>query len=343
MDDLKHQIEHIKNQFLHNLDIANTDVELENVRILFLSREGQIPKLMHVLKELSSDEKRTFGPLLNQLKKEAEEKFEEKKSKLALELLNKAEKKRTSFDVTANESKMPKGGLHPYTQVIEIIEDVFISMGYKVAQGFELEDEFHNFEALNIAKNHPARDMQDTFWIDINRLMRTHTSTVQIREMELQKPPMAILSYGRTFRNEATDASHDFVFMQVEGLLMDKNVSMGNLFATLKIMLQGIFQRDDLDIRIRPGYFPFVEPGIEVDMACPFCTNGCSVCKKTRWIEMGGAGLVHPNVLKACGINPSEFSGFAFGFGLTRLVMLKYGINDIRLLNSGKIEFLEQF
>ncbi|MDR3646676.1 MAG: phenylalanine--tRNA ligase subunit alpha [Candidatus Babeliales bacterium] len=343
MDDLKHQVEQIKNQFLHKLDLAQTEVELENVRILFLSREGSIPKLMHILKELSPDDKRHFGPLLNELKKESEQKFEEKKKKLALEALNKAEMKKTNFDVTAYESKMPKGSLHPYTPVIELIEDVFISMGYKVAQGFELEDEFHNFEALNIAKNHPARDMQDTFWIDVNRLMRTHTSTVQIREMESQKLPLAILSYGRTFRNEATDASHDFVFMQVEGLLIDKNVSMGNLFATLKIMLQGIFQRDDLDIRIRPGYFPFVEPGIEVDMACPFCTSGCSVCKKTRWIEMGGAGLVHPNVLKACNIDSTEYSGFAFGFGLTRLVMLKYGINDIRLLNSGKLEFLEQF
>lgn len=344
MDDLKHQVEQVKSQFLNSLNSAQTDFELENVRLMYLSREGQISTLLHRLKELSSDDKRIFGPILNELKKDSEAKFNEKKEKIAADILNKAEIKKTFFDVTAYKTDSPKGFLHAYTHVIQHIEDVFISMGYEIAQGPELEDDFHNFQALNIAQDHPARDMQDTFWIDWpNRLMRTHTSTVQIRAMETKNLPISVLAYGRAYRNEATDASHDFVFMQAEGLLIDKNISMSNLFATLKLTLQLIFERQDLDIRIRPGYFPFVEPGIEVDMLCPFCTDGCSVCKKTRWIEIVGAGLVHPNVLKACGIDSNEYSGFAFGFGLTRLVMLKYGINDIRLLNSGKIEFLEQF
>ena len=217
-------------------------------------------------------------------------------------------------------------------------------MGYKIAEGPELETEFYNFTALNIPEYHPARDIQDTFWLKIpGMLMRTQTSSVQIHEMAKKDLPIAILASGRCYRNEATDASHDFVFMQVEGLLIDKKISLANLLATLKTCLRAIFDKDDLEIRVRPGYFPFVEPGLEIDVLCPFCKSGCSVCKKTKWIEIVGAGLVHPNVLKHGGLDPKEYTGFAFGFGLTRLVMLKYGINDIRLLNSGKLEFLQQF
>ena len=217
-------------------------------------------------------------------------------------------------------------------------------MGYQIVEGPELETDYYNFQALNIPENHPARDLQDTFWLNLpNQLMRTQTSPVQIRVMETQQPPVAILSVGRAYRNEATDASHEFVFEQAEGLFVGKNVSLANLLATLKLFLQEIFESKNLEIRVRPGYFPFVEPGLEVDMLCPFCEKGCSVCKKTKWIEIGGAGIVHPNVLKACGLNPDEFSGFAFGMGLTRIVMLKFGINDIRLLSSNKIDFLRQF
>ena len=344
MDDLKQRINAAKEKFLNELDKAVSDSELENVRIIYLSRSGEIANLMQAIKDLSKDEKVIFGPMLNELKKVCEAAFEAKKLQMFEFKLKLAEDKKQSFDVTADKFISTKGSLHPYTHVIEQIENVFISMGYAIADGPELEDEFHNFEALNIPKDHPARDIQDTFWLTLpQRLMRTHTSPVQVHVMESQKPPIATFASGRCYRNEATDASHDFVFMQAEGIMIDKNISMGHLLATIKSSFQLIFERKDLDIRVRPGYFPFVEPGVEVDMRCPFCKTGCSVCKKTRWIEITGAGLIHPNVLKYCGIDTNQYSGFAFGMGLTRLVMLKYGINDIRLLNSGKIDFLDQF
>ena len=211
----------------------------------------------------------------------------------------------------------------------------------------EVDTDYYNFEALNIPKEHPARDMHDTFWLSKAYhqplLMRTHTSSVQAHAMETRRPPIAVGIPGRCYRHEATDASHDFMFMQCEILMIDKNISLSNLFATAKQFLSALFGKQDMTIRVRPGYFPFVEPGVEIDVSCPFCKTGCGVCKKTRWLEICGAGLVHPNVLKASNINPQEYSGFAFGFGLTRLVMLKYGINDIRLLHSNKIDFLKQF
>ena len=217
-------------------------------------------------------------------------------------------------------------------------------MGYEILDGPEVETDFYNFQALNIPADHPARDMQDTFWLTLpGFLMRTHTSSVEIHTMVNRKPPLAIVVPGRAYRNEATDASHDFMFMQLEGLFVDKNVSLAHLFATVQTFLQNLFEKKDLTIKVRPSYYPFVEPGVDIIMSCPFCPQGCSVCKRTRWIEIAGAGLTHPAVLEACKINPNEYSGFAFGFGLTRLVMLKYGITDIRLLHSNKIEFLKQF
>ena len=218
-------------------------------------------------------------------------------------------------------------------------------MGYDIADGPEVETDFYNFQALNIPADHPARDMHDTFWLTTpSLLLRTHTSPVQIRAMEHKPLPLAIFAPGRTFRNEATDASHLFMFTQGEGLVIDKNISIANLLATARAFLQAFFEKEDLHIRARPGYFPFVEPGIEIDASCPFCSGkGCSPCKKTGWIELLGAGLVHPNVLKAGGIDPQEYSGFAFGFGIERLAMIKYGINDVRLFHSSKLPFLRQF
>ena len=252
--------------------------------------------------------------------------------------------KMLSFDVTIEQSKALKGHLHPYTLFIEEIQQIFLSMGYEIWDGPELETDFHNFGALNIPDDHPARDMYDTFWTTTpGKLLRTHTSTVQVRTMEERKPPFAGIAPGRTYRHEAVDASHDFQFMQCEGLFVAKGVTVGNLFATAETFLKALFKKDTLDIRIRPGFFPFVEPGFEIDMRCVFCKNGCSVCKRSTWIEVFPGGMVHPNVLKASGIDPEIYSAFAFGFGLTRLAMLKYGIDDIRLLYSGKVKFLEQF
>jgi len=341
---IKNNINSIETAFKQALANAQDAQTLEEVRLKFLSRQGEIAGLMAALKDLSPEDKRDVGPLLNKLKQQAEEAFTQKKDALEIMRIQAEDAQRTAFDVTAYTPKRLTGHLHPYTQVIEQLENVFISMGYQITDGPELEDDYHNFQALNIPDTHPARDMQDTFWLTLpGKLMRTHVSSVQIRTMEQQQPPLAILATGRCFRNEATDASHDFVFMQAEGLLIDKNISMGNLLATLEAFFQAIFERKDLKIRTRPGYFPFVEPGVEVDMECPFCQHGCSVCKKTRWVEMGGAGLVHPNVLHYVGIDANQYTGFAFGMGLTRFVMLKYGINDIRLLNSGKLDFLRQF
>ena len=210
--------------------------------------------------------------------------------------------------------------------------------------GPEIETDYYNFEALNIPQNHPARDMQDTFWIDVPGLvMRTHTSNVQVRTMELHNPPFAIIAHGRTFRNEATDASHDCMFRQLEGLVVSEDASIAQLIATMQLFLRSYFKKESIKVRCRPSYFPFVEPGIEIDMSCPFCSSGCSTCKHSTWIEVVGAGLVHPHVLKAGGIDAQKYAGFAFGFGLTRLVMIKYGIKDIRLLHNPQIEFLKQF
>ncbi len=344
MHGIKNKLYYIQELFVEALAQCTTEHALEEVRLRFLSRQGEIAALMALLKDLSAADKRAVGPLLNELKRGAEEAFNAKKQELLQARLQAEQAKRMSFDVTAYTPNRLTGHLHPYTNVIEQLENVFISMGFQIADGPELETEYYNFQALNIPESHPARDMQDTFWLTLpQRLMRTHVSALQIREMEKQRPPIALFATGRCFRNEATDASHDFIFMQAEGLVIDKNISMSNLFATLQTYFQAIFERKDLDIRIRPSYFPFVEPGVEVDVRCPFCTSGCSVCKRTRWIEMGGAGLVHPNVLHYGGIDSTQYSGFAFGMGLTRLVMLKYGINDIRLLSGGKIDFLQQF
>ena len=344
MDSIGSTVKNLVIEFNAKLAEAQTLSQLEQVRIQFLGRSGQITELVKSIKTFSPEDKKIWGPKFNEFKKDIEQSYQTRLNDLQQAQLKQAEDAQKSFDVTSYLPNQQKGSLHPCTQITEKIENVFISMGYQIADGPELETDFYNFEALNIAPDHPARDMQDTFWLNLpSQLMRTQTSNVQIHTMQTQEPPIAILAPGRVYRSESTDASHDFVFLQVEGLLIDKNISMSNLLATMKTCLQAIFGKSELDIRVRPGYFPFVEPGVEIDMQCPFCSKGCSVCKRTRWIEICGAGLVHPNVLKASGVDPKEYSGFAFGFGLTRLVMLSYGIGDIRLLHSSKLNFLEQF
>ena len=339
MSDLRSTIELLSQALKAALEQATNDEQLEAVRVEFLGRNGKIAALMPQLKELSAEEKREFGPLLNALKKDSETAFESKKDQVA-EYKNAAVAvKKQHFDVTGIIPNQPHGTLHPYTYIQRTIENVFMTMGYQIADGPELEEEFYNFEALNIPGDHPARDMQDTIWLDLpSRLMRTHTSSVQIHTMQNNKPPLAIVASGRAYRHEATDATHDYVFMQTEGLLVGKDISMANLLATIKTFLGAIFEQDDIKLRVRPGYFPFVEPGIEVDIWWDGGATG-----KPRWLECMGAGLVHPNVFKHCGIDPKIYSGFAFGFGLTRLAMIKYGINDIRLFHNNSIEFLQQF
>lgn len=337
-------IERIKAEFSTAIQQASTGEALEQVRITFLSRNGHIAALMAQLKDLPVEEKRLVGPLLNDLRSFAESTYANKQHTLATQALEQQTRREQSFDVTASRATSLHGSKHIYTHIIERLEDIFIAMGYQIVEGPEVETEFNNFDALNIPTDHPARDSHDTFWLTLpGMLLRTHTSPVQIRALQNYQLPLAICAPGRVYRNEATDASHNFMFTQIEGLFVDKNVSMAHLLATVQTFLQAVFQKKDLAITARPSYFPFVEPGIEIDASCPFCKHGCSVCKKTGWIELMGAGLVHPNVLKACGIDPKVYSGFAFGMGLDRLAMIQHAINDIRLFQSSKVAFLDQF
>lgn len=343
MSNLQSEIIVLEKSFKKAVEPINSLEELEALRITYLGRKGKVAGLMPLLKKLSLEDKRELGPLVNNLKKITETLYQEKKEYLFDKSLELKEESFKDFDVTAYIPNQPQGSLHLYTQATQEIVSLFASMGYSVEEGPEAETEYNNFEALNIPGDHPARDMQDTFWTKIPELLlRTHTSPVQIRTMKKQKPPLKIIVPGRVYRNESTDASHDFQFHQFEGMVIDKNISLANMIATMKLFLETFFKKE-LKVRARPGYFPFVEPGIEIDMSCPFCKDGCSTCKKTQWIEMVGAGLIHPNVLKAGGIDPEIYTGFAFGFGLTRLIMIKYGINDIRFLHNSNVEFLKQF
>lgn len=249
------------------------------------------------------------------------------------------------------ESKQEKGHIHPLTQFIDRANAIFYEMGFTLVDGPELETEHYNFDALNVPKDHPARDMQDTFWLkekegeSERKLMRTQTSAVQIRYMEKNKPPFKMICFGKVFRNEATDATHEMVFHQLEGLFIDKNVTMTDLKSTLNIFFDKFFERN-VEVRFRPSFFPFVEPGLEADISCFKCggnNNNCSVCKGTGWVEVIGAGMVHPTVLKGVGVDPKDWQGFAFGFGVDRIIMLKYGIDDIRLLYNGDLRFVNQF
>ncbi len=344
MSTMSSQLELYENAFFEELSLVRSLDELETFRIKHLSRQGLLQDFVHRLKSLDTEEKKIVGPLVNTLKESLQQAYKAREQKFVDERIHLEQLRSKNFDVTAYKPLQQMGSLHPYTHVVERVEDIFISMGFDIVDGPELETEYYNFEALNIPAGHPARDMQDTFWLNFpSHVMRTHTSSVEIHTMRSQKPPIAIAVPGRAYRNEATDASHDFMFMQLEGLYVDKGVSLAHLIATMETFLQTLFEKKDLTIQIRPSYFPFVEPGIEFDMSCPFCTAGCSVCKRSRWIEIGGAGLTHPNVLRACDLDPEIYSGFAFGLGLTRLVMLKYGITDIRLLHSNKLDFLTQF
>ncbi len=340
---MHNKIQEIYHKFTSQLINVATEQDLEAVRIAYLGRQGIVTDLMTELKNLSVEDKKTFGPLCNQLKVDMQNLYQATQEILYQKQQDIIAQKAAAFDVSINKTDQIKGSLHPYTRIIEEIENIFISMGFAVADGPELETDYNNFDALNIPADHPARAESDTFWMpDMQRLLRTHTSTVQIKTMREQTPPIAIICPGRALRNEAVDASHDFMFMQIECLLIDTNISVANLLAVIKEFLDKLFGKS-LQLRVRPGFFPFVEPGLEVDAQCPFCSTGCSTCKGTRWIELLGSGLVHPQVLTKAGIDPLIYSGFAFGTGLTRLAMLKYHITDIRLIHSGKIEFLEQF
>jgi phenylalanyl-tRNA synthetase alpha chain len=344
MQDLKNKIQNLKNEFDTDLKNVSNLRAIDELRIKFLGKKSLVTDLLSQIKNFSAEEKKEFGPLINQFKIEADQSIEQAKAQIIFAQAQVENFKKQNFDVTAYQPDAKNGTLHPLTQLVTEIEDIFVSMGYEVVDGPEVESEEYNFEALNVPKDHPARDMQDTFWLNLpNMLLRTQTSTVEVHAMRNKAIPFAMVSPGRVFRQESTDASHDYAFMQCEGMLVGENINISHLFATVQTFLKTLFKTDKLDIRIRPGFFPFVEPGFEIDMRCPFCKKGCSVCKKSTWLEVCPGGMTHPNVLRASGIDPEKYSGFAFGFGLTRLAMLRYNIDDIRLFYSGNIKFLNQF
>jgi phenylalanyl-tRNA synthetase alpha chain len=317
--------------------------ELKNIEREFIGKKGFVAAMLAEIPKLEPEERKAHGQKANALKQSIVESIKARQKTFDSGKLD-AARRADGFDPTLPPPATERGSLHPITQVTRELEDLFISMGYEVLDGPEVELDHYNFEALNITKDHPARDSQDTFYCDDEGrlVLRTHTSPVQIRAMEKREPPFRVIAPGRVFRQETTDASHDHTFYQMEGMVVGHDISVAHLIGTMKTLLRGIFGRD-LDVRLRPGHFPFVEPGFELDARCPFCKSGCSVCKRTTWIELLPCGLIHPNVLRAGGIDPEQWSGFAFGLGLSRLVMLRHAIDDVRHLLGGDIRFLEQF
>lgn len=343
---MKEKIQKIKEEVLEKLNNVKNLDDLKEIELKYLSRKGEFSQIMRQLKDLSLELKKEVGSLANTTKKELEEKVSSVKKGFLEKETNK------KVDVTLPGKAKKRGHLHPITIVQREIEDLFTSLGFSIADGPELESDYYNFTALNIPPFHPARDMQDTFYVkpfnddknqELDLVMRTHTSPVQIRAMKKHGAPLKVIIPGRCFRNEATDARHEHTFSQFEGIMIGENINFSNLKSLLEIVGKEIFG-PDTKLRMRPKFYPFVEPGNNGEYTCFLCSGkGCKVCKNTGWLEIVGAGLVHPDVLKAGGIDPEKYSGLAFGFGLTRLVMLKYAINDARLFNNGDINFLEQF
>ena len=335
------ELDSIKESYVKDMSAVKTLEDLNNLRVNYLGKNGHLTTIMKLLKDLSVEEKKAFGIAVNELKGEVtkgiEEKTEELKNAALLEELNTMPK----VDLTVPSAEK-KGSLHPVTIIQERLINIFRGMGFAVEDGNEVETEYNNFEAVNIPKFHPARDMQDTFYLDNNQVLKTHTSASQNRIMRKYGAPLKVIFPGRCFRNEELDASHENTFFQMEGMMVDKNVSISNLIYFMKTMLSEVFGRE-VNVRLRPGFFPFVEPGFELDCSCPYCGGkGCRVCKQGGWIELCPCGMIHPNVLKMGGIDPEEYQGFAFGLGLSRLVMMTYGFTDIRNLNGKDLKVLEQ-
>lgn len=333
--------------FKQALEKENKKAEVLNLKAMYIGKKGFFSEVLKSLKDADPEERKLLGSKGNEYRNLVEQMVAAKLEKLEMEEVN-LKLSQQWVDLTFKDSLVEKGlqqgGYHPVSSVQREIEDIFISMGFSVLDGPHVEDEYHNFEALNIPSDHPARDMQDTFWFaDKKHLLRTHTSTIQVRGMQERKPPFQFVGPGKVFRCERTDASHEMVFHQLEGMMVKEDISVAHLIYFMKVLLSEIFKRE-VNVRLRPGFFPFVEPGFELDIQCLICSGeGCSVCKRVGWVELLPCGMVHPNVLKAGGIDPEKFKGFAFGLGLDRLVMMKYAIEDIRHLHGGDLRFVSQF
>jgi phenylalanyl-tRNA synthetase alpha chain len=339
---LEDQLKQLETDARGRIETAPTAEALEAVRVDVLGRKGTLAQLSKEVPRLAAEQRAAAGKLLNSVKQTLESVFEARKTEFDRAGL--AQRLEAEWlDVTLPAPGLRPGSLHPVTLVEREIEELFTSMGFAVLDGPEVETEYNNFDALNLPPDHPARDMQDTFWLEGGHLLRTHTSPVQVRGMKKLGPPLRMIAPGRVFRNEEVDASHEHTFYQLEGMMVDRDVSVAHLIYFMKTLLSAVFRRE-VTVRLRPGYFPFVEPGFELDIHCLICDGaGCPVCKQSGWVELLPCGLVHPNVLRMGGIDPEQWNGFAFGLGLTRLAMMRYGIDDIRWFQSGDLRFGHQF
>ena len=339
---MKETIDALRESFRRELEQARDSEAAEKLRVAYLGKKGSVTGLLKGLKDVAADQKKAMGQAINQLKKEVEEGIAAQVEKIhAAEeeaLVAAAEQYDVSLPTGESEGSYP-----PITLVQRELEEIFASMGFTIEDYKEIVTDYECFEAVNIPKDHPARDMQDTYYLSNGQLLKTHTSAAQNAILRKYGAPLRAIFPGRCFRNEATDACHENTFFQMEGIMVDKNISIANLIYFMKTMLSQVFQRD-INVRLRPGFFPFVEPGFEMDISCLICGGeGCPSCKNSGWLELCPCGMIHPNVLRAGGVDPEEYTGFAFGLGLTRLVMMKYGVKDIRDLNSGNLKALSQF
>jgi len=336
------KIDELKQTFQEDMDKAQNTEDLENIRVKYLGKKGTITELLKGMRNMQGDERKEAGKRINLLKAQVSESIQERGKQIQKEM----EKRLLMADRRVDIS-LPAGNnigsLHPITIVQRELEEIFSSMGFAVEDYNEVVTEYQNFEAVNVPKNHPARDMQDTYYLDNGELLKTQTSAAQNYILRKSGAPCRAIFPGRCFRNEALDASHENTFFQMEGMMVDKDISVANLIYFMETMLSEVFQTD-ITVRLRPGFFPFTEPSFELDIQCPFCGGkGCATCKHGGWIELCPCGMIHPNVLKMGGVDPDKYTGFAFGLGLTRLAMMKFDINDIRVLNSGNLKALDQF
>lgn len=339
---MKEQIKLTQEQFEQDYLKVSDLASLEELRLSYMGKKGKITDLMSNFRNVPAEDKKEVGMLVNNLKGLIESKLAELKEELANRAINEEIAKSKQFDITLPVDTAV-GSLHPRTIIQKQVVDTFVSMGFIIEDGNEVETEYNNFIAVNVPDTHPARDMQDTFWLDNGQVLKTQTSAAQNRILKTYGPKCKVLFPGRCFRNEAIDACHENTFFQIEGVVVDENVSVANLIYFMKKMLNGVFKKD-INVRLRPGYFPFTEPSFELDASCPFCGGkGCSSCGNSGWIELCPCGMIHPNVLKMADIDPEKYNGFAFGLGFDRLVMIKSGLDDIRHLNAGEVKLLRQF
>ncbi|MBR1884418.1 MAG: phenylalanine--tRNA ligase subunit alpha [Clostridia bacterium] len=338
---MEEKILKLKEEILKKMSEIKSQVDVENLRVEYLGKKSEVVEILKNLKNVEESKRKEVGEKANSLRQEIEKMVENKKEELKeLEYVARIENSE-KIDISLPTEKSI-GSLHPITITERELEDIFTSMGFTVEDGNEVETEYNNFEAVNVPKYHPARDMQDTFWLENGQVLKTQTSAAQNKIMLKYGAPLKAIFPGRCFRNEALDASHENTFFQMEGMMIDKDVSIANLIYFMKTLLSEVFKKD-VEVRLRPGYFPFVEPGFELDIKCPYCDGeGCKVCKHGTWIELCPCGMIHPNVLKMGGIDPDKYSGFAFGLGLSRLAMMKYSINDLRVMNSCDVRALKQ-